>query len=1058
MTPEDWSRCKDIFGAALEKSAEERVAWIAESCGGDEELRRRVEAMLAAADDDTSPLDKPAAETVAPIRPLAEPVSSGDILGRYRVLRSIGQGGTSLVYLAEHVDLPSQRRFAIKVITPTALVGEWERFERECEILAALEHPNIARILDRGTTATGWPYLVLDYIDGVPIHSYCREKKLAPPEIVRLLIDCCRAVSYIHGHQVAHCDLKPNNILVNTAGTPLILDFGISRMVDPGDKTRVGETTRGIRPLTPEYASPEQLEGGTLTEATDIYSLGVILYETLTGRLPFDDGSRSWDSIQKRTTEDEPPPPSQVVRQSGSGRRGVFRSRLIRGDLDSIVVKALSRLAENRYPSVDALAADLTSYVEGEPVDARRSNAVNRTAKWAKRHRRISAEALAVGLMLILVVVLFYRNNSAERSFTGKLRFERANATVKQLSEAIRGEKLRASDNARAQSLELLHIRELTDRVPGDASEFNDLAHELAESLCWEGDGLGNPYEWSLGRVEEARADYLRAFELLRSESSRPKTIWRAEALLGLGDTFGSPWVVRDATEAIYWYEQALKSELPDENESYRITALAHGRLASLYEMLGGAEEVEAQYDQAREKYPMAPRSNSPVEIALYKLNRGLIEAGESQRADISDALQSLSAENSQSPRLLFTEIEAHLALGLYEAKSKDWKSADHEFSEAARVAEQEHGRDPEDVQCQRAGAVALRRRALCSAELGRWTDADLLRKKATEMLQDSYRSQTDAGGSRAAQQPAENPGVWEKIPDPAPPIHRGDYLIADGQAEGRGGIYIFSYDRHELQTLVSGHRMRQMRDMVAGSQNEFFLAGGGAEGVLASVVSLKYDKGHWSTRRLSGGGNLHAPASLSLDGDRLLVADAADGALQIVAVDLGTGRQSVLGKLDGLAFPGRMVAGGATHYVSVFWPGEGGPAEVLEFDAKSRQFRTVASYRLLEDPVTLALIPPGNELLVGDRNWVGRGGSGRILRVGRDGTQVQAYAGADVARITALTALSEREALYATAWTHFASSGIYSVDLKTGQEKAILVSDTLQEPRTLLRVDRPPE
>jgi serine/threonine protein kinase len=367
MTAEDWNRSKDVFVSALEKSGDARMLYIEDACAGRPDLRQNILDMLQAIEEDTSPLDVPAADRLSGSARLSDPVLAGDVLGRYRILKRIGQGGTSVVYLAEHIEIRGPRRYAVKLISPAFMATQNQRFELECEILANFEHPNIVRILDKGVTENGWPYLIMDFVNGSPIHRYAEEKKLAPPEIVRLVLECCQALDYVHSHHVVHCDLKPNNILVDHSGSPRLLDFGIAKLVEPGSKG-TGRTTRGARPMTPEYASPEQLEGKPLTVSTDVYSLGIILYEMLARRLPFEHGERTWAQLAKAVIENDPPSPSETVVSSAPGDRTLRRQ--LRGDLDKVVLRSIARDPEQRYPTVQSLMADLKAYVAGNPVSA----------------------------------------------------------------------------------------------------------------------------------------------------------------------------------------------------------------------------------------------------------------------------------------------------------------------------------------------------------------------------------------------------------------------------------------------------------------------------------------------------------------------------------------------------------------------------------------------------------------------------------------------------------------------------------------------------------------
>ena len=367
------------------------------------ELRREVVQLLASAADPEGDLGKIVENELAEWTRRSTPSR----IGPYRILELLGQGGTGEVYLAERDDEHFQKRVAIKWIRPelgTAEIGRRFRFERQ--ILASLEHPNIARILDGGT-AEGAAYLVMELVEGRPLLEYCEAQEHRVEERLKIFLEVCEAVHYAHQSLVLHCDLKPSNILVDRSGHVKLVDFGIAKVLASDSERLVDEssprTLAGARPLTPEYASPEQAQYLPLTTRSDVYSLGVVLYELLTGRRPYRIDTHNPLVVAQRILEEEPLPPRAVVsRLEGRGRRGGARWGR---DLDSIVLKALRKDSEERYGSVEQLAEDLRRYLDFRPVLARRGNLLYRWGRWLRRHR-MGVAALGVVLTSLTVATV----------------------------------------------------------------------------------------------------------------------------------------------------------------------------------------------------------------------------------------------------------------------------------------------------------------------------------------------------------------------------------------------------------------------------------------------------------------------------------------------------------------------------------------------------------------------------------------------------------------------------------------------------------------------------
>ncbi len=383
MTPARWSEIDRLFAAVVERPAAERGAALAQLAGEDRELRREVEALLAADALPAPFLDDP---VLAPPAEEPGPPAAGARVGPYRLLRELGRGGTSVVYLAQRDDQRYEREVAIKICRRELLAGfRRSGFATEARILARLEHPSIARLYDAGSTERGLPYFVLELIEGSRIDDYCEEHRLPAEGRVRLVVAVCAAVHYAHQRLVIHRDLKPSNILVADGGAPKLLDFGIAKLLDPRPEPAREHTATAWQPMTPQYASPEQLLGEPMTTAADVYSLGVVLYKLIGGRLPFQ--GLTTEEIRARFAADLSPPGLELAAPAADP------------DLVAIVGKALRREPEHRYGSAAELADDLDRFLAGLPVRARAGSLRYRAGKLLSRHRLGLA---AAGAFLVL--------------------------------------------------------------------------------------------------------------------------------------------------------------------------------------------------------------------------------------------------------------------------------------------------------------------------------------------------------------------------------------------------------------------------------------------------------------------------------------------------------------------------------------------------------------------------------------------------------------------------------------------------------------------------------
>ncbi len=400
MADEHWQRVQDLLIDALDQPPEERHEFVDQRCAGDVTLRDDVRSLLDADPDLIDSFDKPLVR-------LLEPDPQDTSLGRYEVLRTLGSGGGGVVYLARRADGEYHKHVAIKV-SRRGLANEQarRRFLSERQILAGLEHPNIARLWDGGTTSDGRPYIVMEAVDGPSIDAYCRQLGLSIRQRLELFLKVCGAVQLAHRNLIIHRDLKPSNILVGSDGEPKLLDFGIAKNLDPEMAHLVTETDADLRVMTPQYASPEQVRGGAVTTATDVYGLGLVLYEMLTGQRPFDLTGKTLDQARELICEREPMRPSTAVRRTSGLRKdpghpvGPKAAKDLSGDLDSIVLKALRKEPELRYSTVERLAADIRRHLEGRPVEARRGTLPYRLGKLLRRHAK---PVIATGLLLTLL-------------------------------------------------------------------------------------------------------------------------------------------------------------------------------------------------------------------------------------------------------------------------------------------------------------------------------------------------------------------------------------------------------------------------------------------------------------------------------------------------------------------------------------------------------------------------------------------------------------------------------------------------------------------------------
>jgi tetratricopeptide (TPR) repeat protein len=519
------SEIESIFHEAVEAPEEARAALIETRCHGDSELAAEVLSLLRACQ---------AQEHLSASQRLQPDGGQDDQrshkrIGPYELDRLLGRGGMGAVYLAHRADGQFEQQVAIKLIDlPLATDLFRERFRQERQILAELQHPYIARLLDGGVTPQGDLYLVMEYVDGVPIHRFCEEQRLSTTQRIALFIRVCEAVQFAHRNFVVHRDLKPDNILVAADGTPRLLDFGTAKLLSPSPLGPDSKLTReGYQSFTPQYASPEQVLGNPITTASDTYSLGVLLYLLLAGTVPYELKELTTAEMLRVICEE---PPRKLPREAGSNRR-------LNADLEAILLKALRKEPQERYLSAEQLSTDLRAYLEGLPVAARRGTLRYRVGKFIRRRRFSVAVGalLAASLIAGVVGVLWQaRVANAERrkaeARSEDLR-QLSNSLLSELDEAIK----ELPGSTGVQKLLVTRVLEHLDRMARDARGDRRTQLDLVDAYTRLGNIQGNAYDQNLGDPAGALVslDKARAIaQPLAASNSQDREAIRALALV----------------------------------------------------------------------------------------------------------------------------------------------------------------------------------------------------------------------------------------------------------------------------------------------------------------------------------------------------------------------------------------------------------------------------------------------------------------------------------------------------------------------------------------------
>ncbi|HUB82000.1 MAG TPA: serine/threonine-protein kinase [Bryobacteraceae bacterium] len=496
----NWQQLQEIFDQVCSLDEDQRHQALDRQCKGDHELHREVLKLVRAYD----------AERAAAAEGNASP--SGARFGAWQTMRMVARGGMGEVWLARRADGEHEQRAALKILSPyLAAPDSLDRFRRERQLLARLEHPNIARLLDGGRSPRGEPYLVMEYVDGVRLDRYCDQHRLSIPQRLQLMIKVCAAVNAAHQYLIVHRDLKPGNILVTEGGEPKLLDFGIAKMIDA---EAGGERTATVNQfLTPTYASPEVLRGEPATVASDVYSLGVLLYELLAGCRPFEMFGVTPAAEWERAVRDTAPSRPTRLTEAAAEKRSTTSARLrqtLAGDLTTILEKALRHEPAQRYQSAERLAEDLQLYLSNRPILARPQTVRYRAAKFVARHRwPVGLAAMALVGAALGVVSTVAEKRVAER------RFEEVRRLAHYVLFDLYDDVSNLSGSARVRGEMARRATDYLNTLSREAKSDRGLRLELAEGYLRLGDIQGNMFRTNLGDTRAALATYQKGLDLL---------------------------------------------------------------------------------------------------------------------------------------------------------------------------------------------------------------------------------------------------------------------------------------------------------------------------------------------------------------------------------------------------------------------------------------------------------------------------------------------------------------------------------------------------------------
>jgi serine/threonine protein kinase/Tfp pilus assembly protein PilF len=744
----NYPRIKELFHTVLELEPDQRAAYLDAACNGDGSLRGEVESMVACFEPAVDFIEAPPFQFAADLLAHEESASiEGQRIGPYRVEREIGRGGMGTVYLAARDDDQYHKQVAIKLIKrgmDTDFIVQ--RFRNERQILAHLDHPNIARLLDGGATDEGLPFFVMEYIDGKPVTEYCELKELSIPDRLKLFLNVCAAVSYAHQNLVIHRDLKPGNILITSEGSPKLLDFGIAKLLNPELSAQTIEHTATVlRLMTPDYASPEQVRGDAITTASDVYSLGVLLYELLTGHKPYRLKNRSPEAFEQVICRQEPDKPSNAsaefgiqnadlktsARRSATNPQSAIRNpKLLKGDLDNIVLMAMRKEPKRRYSSVEQFAEDIRRHLEGLPVIARKDTFSYRASKFIRRNKLAVAAAAAIFLTLIAGIaatgwqaraVARQAKVAAEQRDTARIetaKAERINKFMQDMLASANANWYASGHGGKGGDTRVIDVlNQAAQRLETELNDQPEIKAELYRTI-------GTTY-LGIGRQDLAVPQFRASLKIYR-ELYGERHLKVAEALYFLASSLVGV-EGRDVAEPLFREAVELQRELPggDNNylphmvleygnllvakgdsvraeslileaidlfrkhygDSHVTVGAAYASLASLYENRGDLQKSEASYRKAVEIYDRSTESS-----AVFNLDAFLNLSGVLAEEKKYDEAERLVDQAMVLYRAIPDRFESSQSMLLIQSSSIAFRKQDHvkalkEAEEAVGVA-----------------------------------------------------------------------------------------------------------------------------------------------------------------------------------------------------------------------------------------------------------------------------------------------------------------------------------------------------------------------------------
>ncbi|MBX3299311.1 MAG: protein kinase [Acidobacteria bacterium] len=513
MSIPDRDKLKDLFARAIDLPASVRREFVISASKADPTLANEVLSLIEASESTRNLIE----DNIFDLRNAVPPISAdltGSRFGNYRIVREIGYGGMGTVFLAERDDGEFSQLVALKLVRQSIADSRTiESFRRERQILAGLNHPNIAALYDGGISAKGEPFIAMEFVDGVPLNIYAAENDLGVEERLKLFLKVCSAVAYAHRNLVVHRDIKPSNILINAVGEPKLLDFGLAKVFE----SDISETQTAMRAFTPGYASPEQITGRTITTASDIYSLGVVLYELLTGTKPLNLDNIGFDEIVNTISTGQPDPPSIAAERAMRSSFG----RLLRGDLDNIIMNALRKEPERRFRSVEEFANDIERHLEGRPVTARPNTFGYRASKFLLRHKiGVAMSALVLISIISGITFTLWQANVARKE---RDRAEHRFRDIRKLSNSLlfeiapKIERLSGATDAR--EAVVTRALEYLDSLAAETADDPSLQAELAAAYEKVGDLQGNPLKPNLSDFAGAIESYIKARDIILKQS-----------------------------------------------------------------------------------------------------------------------------------------------------------------------------------------------------------------------------------------------------------------------------------------------------------------------------------------------------------------------------------------------------------------------------------------------------------------------------------------------------------------------------------------------------------